>query len=118
MAEVVKGMTEKEYRQKVKEVYARVEEAFDAVDPDLVEVEVGMGTLVLLSKGRKTILSTQPSVRQIWLAVAALGIAVHFDWDEKSGTWLDDKGQGHELYTFLSRTLRKLETDLGSSFEL
>lgn len=118
MSEVMKGMTEKDYRLKVKAVYEKVEEAFDEVDPDVVECEAGMGTLTLLSKGRKTILSTQPSVRQIWLAVAALGVAVHFDWDESSQTWLDDKGQGKELFAFMTETLKKLEPELGSSFRL
>jgi iron donor protein CyaY len=101
-------MDEKTYRLLVKDVYARIEAAFEDVDPDLVEVEPGMGTLALVSGKNKTILSTQPSVRQIWLAVAALGIAVHFNYDSERGLWVDDKGEGKELFAFLSQTMSKL----------
>jgi iron donor protein CyaY len=105
-------MDEKTYRLLVKEAYAHVEQAFDKVDPDLVEVEAGMGTLSLVSKRGKTILSTQPSVRQLWLAIAAQGIAVHFNYDEVRQTWMDDKGEGRELYAFLESTLKTIVPEL------
>jgi len=101
-------MEEKAYRLLVKEVYARVEQAFESIDPDLVEVESGMGTLTLVSKRGKTILSTQPSVRQLWLAIAAKGIAVHFNYDESRRAWIDDKGEGKELYALLEKTMTEI----------
>jgi iron donor protein CyaY len=106
-------MDEKEYRLKVKDVYARLERSFEGVDPDVAEVETGLGTLAILSGRSKTILSTQPSVRQIWLAVAALGVAVHFDWDASRQAWIDDKGTGKELFAYLQETLRQLCPGLG-----
>jgi iron donor protein CyaY len=105
-------MDEKTYRLLVKGVYSHVEHAFESVDPDLVEVEAGMGTLSLVSKRGKTILSTQPSVRQLWLAIAAQGIAVHFNYDEVRRAWVDDKGEGRELYAFLESTLMTIVPEL------
>lgn len=101
-------MEEKDYRLMVKEVYARVESALDDVDPDLVETEQGQGTLTLITGRGKIILSMQPSVRQIWLAVAALGVALHFSYDASKKSWMDDKGEGKELFAFLKTTLQEL----------
>jgi len=109
-------MDEKEYRLKIKAVYSRVESAFDDVDPDVVEPELGQGTLILLTPKGKIILSTQPSVRQLWLAVAALGLAVHFNYDDANNTWVDDKGDGKELYAYLKSTLSQLVPQLDLSF--
>lgn len=107
-------MEEKAYRMLVKDVYARVEHAFEAIDPDIVEVEPGMGTLTLVARRGKTILSTQPSVRQLWLALAAQGVAVHFNYDQSKGRWMDDKGEGKELYEFLETSLKEFVPQLRS----
>jgi iron donor protein CyaY len=95
-------MEEKEYRLLVKDTYARIESALENVDPDLLEVEPGLGTLAFLTKKGKTILSTQPSVRQLWLAAASQGTAIHFNWDAVKKQWVDDRGEGKELYKFLA----------------
>lgn len=101
-------MEEKEYRLKVKESFERILAAFDDIDPDVVEAELNQGALTLTSKSTsKTILSAQPSVRQIWLAAAAQGIAVHFNWDVAREQWIDDKGQDLELLSFLSGVIEK-----------
>ena len=93
---------EKEFREKLQVVYDRVEGAMENVDPDVVECEQSVGTLTLiLSDGRKCILSAQPSVRQLWLAIASRGTAYHFNYDPAAELWKDDKGQGIELYEFL-----------------
>jgi iron donor protein CyaY len=109
-------MEEKDYRLLVKDVYARVENAFESVDPDVAEVETGMGTVTILSSKGKTILSTQPSVRQLWLAVAALGVALHFNWDAEKKQWFDDKGEGRELFAYLTETLKNLCPGLNIKF--
>ena len=86
--------------------FKRMEKALDSVDPDVIEVEQSSGVLTLkLARGAKIILSAQPSVRQLWLAMAVLGTAIHFDW--QNGQWVDDKGQGKELYSTLSQVLRE-----------
>jgi CyaY protein len=101
-------MNEKEYRILVKKAFDELEDAFENVDPDVLEVEPGLGSLSFVAKSGKTVLSTQPSVFQIWLAAASLGQAVHFNWDEKTKKWMDDRGQGKELKTYLSEVFEKV----------
>ena len=99
-------MTETEFRQEVLSVYNRISKAFDDVDPDEAECEESLGTVtILLPGGAKWILSTQPPVRQLWLAVASLGRAFHFNFDASDGVWRDDKGEGIELFSYLEGLL-------------
>ena len=46
-------------------------------------------------------MSAQPSVRQLWLALASRGTAIHFNFDPARGVWMDDKGKGIEFKAFL-----------------
>ena len=102
-------MTESELRALAKQIYDRVAKAFDEVDPDVAECEESLGSLtILLPDGAKWILSVQPPVRQMWLAVASIGRAFHFDYDSASGTWLDDKGEGIELLSYLEGLLKEV----------
>lgn len=101
-------LDEKEYRQKIAETFNRIEQAFENVDPDLVECTQSQGALTLqLASGAKCILSGQPSVRQLWMAVAAKGVAIHFDWNVQRGEWLDDKGKDIELWSYLRTYLKE-----------
>ena len=102
------ALSDSEYRKKVSDVYARISRAFDTVDPDVVEAEVANGTLTLLCKGSKVIISPQPPVQQIWFAAAALGKAVHFSWDEESKAWKDDKKQNLELFAYTAEIVQKV----------
>lgn len=100
-------MEEKEYRNRVDEAFKKIATAFDNVDPDLAEFELSQGAVtILFSNGTKCILSTQPSVRQVWLAAASKGIAFHFNFDAAANRWVDDKGRGVELFSYV-RTLTK-----------
>ncbi len=102
-------MTEAEYRGLVQEAFDDVARQFEEVDPDLAECEQAFGVLTISFPDRsKIILSTQPSVRQVWVAMAARGTAVHFDYDAASGQWRDDKGRDIELRSLLQQVL--LET--------
>lgn len=86
----------------------RVERAFENVDPDVAECSVQFGALsIVFPNGSKCILSSQPSVQQLWMAVAAKGIAYHFDYDAATGRWRDDKGQGIEPLSFLEKFLKE-----------
>lgn len=99
-------MEEKEYREIVAKVFKKIENGFDSVDPDLAECVFSQGALVITFADRsKLILSQQPSVRQVWLAAAAKGIAYHFNFNPSAQTWNDDKGLGIELMSFVAKTV-------------
>src|SRR5947209_6071652 len=104
-------ISESEFRQKVQQTFDRIEKAFESVDPDVAECEQAMGAMTISFPDRtRCILSTQPSVRQIWLALAAKGTAYHFNLAD-AGTarerWMDDKGRDVELVSFLEGVLRE-----------
>ena len=100
---------ESDYRKQVELVFNRIEKALESVDPDLVECELTQGSLVLTFTDRsKCILSMQPSVAQIWLALASQGTAYHFNQDPESGRWKDDKGKGIELTSYLADFLKQM----------
>jgi iron donor protein CyaY len=100
------GMDENEYRKIVKETLSRIESAFEAVDPDIAECDQQFGALTIrLVDGSRCILSAQPSVRQLWLAVASKGVAFHFNYVSADRQWVDDRGQGLELISYLKAYL-------------
>ena len=90
-------LDDKTYRTLMDDTFARIDRAFDAADPDMAEVQLGQGTLSVTFRGRvKLILSPQPPVKQLW--AACRDRAWHFDWEEAGRRWLDDRGQGVELF--------------------
>jgi CyaY protein len=98
-------MTEGAYRQRVDALLARLDAAFEDVDPDLAESEYAQGTLVVtFRQGQKLIVSPQAPLRQIWAAFRDR--AWHFSFEEAGGRWLDDKGQGVELVALVARLAR------------
>jgi CyaY protein len=107
-------MTEADFRKTMQVTLDRIEKAFSEVDPDIAECEQALGSMTITFADRsRCIVSAQPSVRQLWLALAARGTAYHFNWD---GTrWLDDKGKGIELMSFLEGYFQDLT---GKGFEL
>ena len=99
---------EAEYRSVMKNTLDRVERAFNDVDPDLAECSVQFGAIsIVFPNGSKCLLSSQPSVQQLWMAVAAKGIAFHFDYDSKLREWRDDKRLGIEPLAFLKKLLKE-----------
>lgn len=104
-------MSEVEFRKKVSEALAKIEKAFIAIDPDIAECEQTLGALTITFGDRsRCILSAQPSVQQLWLALASEGTAYHFNFDLSSSQWVDDKGRSIELFSFLTQYLnRKLQ---------
>jgi iron donor protein CyaY len=98
-------MDEKRYRHLLDDTYARIDRAFEAVDPDLAEVSVSQGTLtVTFLEKQRLMLTPQPSPRQLW--VAFRDRAWHFDWSDDARTWLDDRGQNVDLFALLEETTK------------
>jgi iron donor protein CyaY len=98
------------YRHEAEEVMKRIDTAFADVDPDLAESEYSQGTLVIIfAQKLKLIISPQAPVRQIWAAFRDR--AWHFSQDPATQRWLDDRGQGVELFD-LVKTLAREQTGL------
>jgi len=102
-------LNESQFREKLQVTFNQIEAAFTDVDPDVAECEQSLGamTITFADKSR-CILSAQPSVRQLWLALAARGTAYHFNYDAKSDQWMDDKGRGVEVLSFLKGYLKEV----------
>jgi len=100
------AMDEQAYRSRVDETFRKIDDAFADVDPDLAESAYSQGALTITFRGReRCILSPQPAVRQVWMAFR--DHAWHFDLDAKSGRWMDDRGQGKELFATVRETARE-----------
>ena len=107
-------MDESSYQKLADETFRTIGDAFEDVDPDLVDCEVAGDVVTLtLRGGGKCIVNTQRPTRQLWLAADAR--AWHFSWDEGRAEWLDDKGRGDELYATIARIV-KMKTGADVSF--
>jgi len=113
MTLVMTALSETEFRAKIQSTFDQIEKPFERVDPDVAECEQSLGSMTItLSDRSRCILSAQPSVRQLWLALAARGTAVHFNFQgshtsgHTNGQWIDDKGKGIELLSFLQAYLK------------
>lgn len=99
-------MDESRYQKLADEAFRAIGDAFETVDPDLVDCEIAGDVVTLTMRGgRKCVVNTQRPARQIWLAANAR--AWHFSWDEASRRWLDDKGRGDELLATLARIVKE-----------
>jgi CyaY protein len=99
-------MDEGAYRHRVEEEMRRIDAAFEKVDPDLAESDFSQGTLVVtFAQAHKLIISPQAPVRQIWAAFRDR--AWHFSENAASGRWLDDRGQGVELFALVTTLARE-----------
>jgi CyaY protein len=107
MPDADKTLDEKTYRQLLDKTYARIDAAFEDVDPDLAEVSLAMGTLTVTFPGNlRMMLTPQPSPRQLW--VAFRDRAWHFDYDASTARWLDDRGQGIEVNELIEKTTHEV----------
>jgi len=99
------SMEEKLYRKLLDDTFARIDRAFETVDPDVAEVSTEQGALTIQYAGRlRLMLTPQPSPRQLW--VAFRDRAWHFDWDDARRSWLDDRGQGVDLFGLIESTTK------------
>jgi CyaY protein len=99
-------MEESRYRRLVDDAFKVIDAAFEDVDPDVAESIVSQGTLTIaFADGRRCILSPQTPVRQLWLAFRDR--AWHLDLDGATGKWMDDRGQGLELFSLIETITRE-----------
>ncbi len=99
-------MDEPTYRRLVDDTMHHIDTAFEDVDPDLAESNISQGALTItFPGGMRAIISPQPPVRQMWLAFKDRGY--HFNWDPERKRWIDDKGEGLELYRLVSDLTRQ-----------
>ncbi len=100
------AMDEGTYQKLADRTFRAIGDAFEDVDPELVDCEVAGDVVTLTMRGgRKCIVNTQRPTRQIWLAANAR--AWHFSYDEASGRGLDDKGRGDELMSTIARVVKE-----------
>lgn len=99
-------MDESSYQKLADAAFRAIDDAFESVDPDVVDCESGGDVVTLtLRGGKKCVVNTQRPTRQIWLAANAR--AWHFSWDEGARRWMDDKGHGDELFATLAHIVRE-----------
>jgi CyaY protein len=100
------ALDEKRFQHMADDVYRKVERAFEDVDAEVVECEVAGDVLTLgFAGGKRCVLNTQRPTRQLWLAANAR--AWHFSYDEPKGLWMDDKGQGNELFATIASIVKE-----------
>jgi CyaY protein len=98
-------MDESTYQQLADRTFRAIGDAFEDVDPEVVDCEIaGDVVTVTLPGRRKCVLNTQRPARQIWLAANAR--AWHFSWDPEAERWVDDKGRG-DLFATLSSIVKE-----------
>jgi iron donor protein CyaY len=103
-----KDWPEADYRKRVQETFDDVAAQFEDVDPDVAECEQAFGVVTITFPDRtKIILSAQPSVRQLWVALASRGTAYHFSFDSALQQWRDDKGRDIEVKSLLETVLQE-----------
>ncbi len=95
-------INESAYLKTVDEIFKRIEDSCEPVDPDDVEAVTAGDVLTLTFRDRsRCVINTQRPTRQIWLAASSR--AWHFNLDEESGHWMDDKGRGEELFAMIAK---------------
>lgn len=97
-------MDDSHYSQLVSQLFKRLVKAADMVDPDQLEAD-STGDMITFTarSGEKVIVNTQRAVHQVW--VAGGGEGVHFSL-AADGHWLDDKGRGLELVTWVCQCVK------------
>jgi CyaY protein len=99
-------MDESTYQKLADQAFRAIGDAFENVDPDVVDCELAGDVVTLTLRGsKKCVVNTQRPARQIWLAASAR--AWHFSYDEAGRRWLDDKGRGDELFATISRIVKE-----------
>ncbi len=105
-------MDDKRYREIAFRTLREVEAMFDDVDAEDADID-GAGDVLTIRfrDASRCVVNTQSPVHQIWLAGGGRGW--HFSWDDEKAVWLDDRGEGDELFEVLRRIARDSGVELG-----
>jgi CyaY protein len=99
-------MDDTTYRHLADDALQAIETMLEDVDAEDVDVERAGDVVTLTFKnGKKAVVNTQRPTHQIWLAADAR--AWHFSYDEQKARWMDDKGQGVELFTRVAAIVKE-----------
>lgn len=99
-------MDESRYQQLADVAFRKIESMLEDVDADDVDVERAGDVITLTFRDKKKcVVNTQRPTRQIWLAANAR--AWHFGYDEAAERWMDDKGQGIELFVRIAEIVKE-----------
>ncbi len=99
-------MDDSRYRHLADDTLRQLETMLEDVDAEDVDVERAGDVVTLTFKsGKKCVVNTQRPTHQIWLAADAR--AWHFSYDEPGAKWLDDKGQGVELFAKIADIVKQ-----------
>ena len=97
-------MDEASFDRVARDELHHIEDAFEGVDPDDVDVSSSDGVLRLdLRDGTRIVINSHRAARQIWMA--AIASAWHFD-PAGDGTWRAAKS-GEELHATLAKLVRE-----------
>ncbi|MBA3501357.1 MAG: iron donor protein CyaY [Myxococcota bacterium] len=97
-------MDDAEFDHVARDELRNLEDAFEGIDPDEVEVSTSDGVLRLdLRDGTRIVINSHRAARQIWMA--AVASAWHFD-PAGEGVWRAPK-TGEELRPTLQRLLQE-----------
>lgn len=91
----------------------RVATWLEEFDPDELDFATSDGVVTLeFADGTKFILNRQRGTNQMWYAAGVR--AWHYDWDEESKSWKDDR-DGHDLLGNVAKSVgEKLGRGVGS----
>lgn len=91
------------YLRLADECLARVARFCEPFDPDELDFATTDGVVTIEFADRvRYVLNRQAATNQMWFAAGAR--AWHYDWDERRGTWVDDR-DGHDLFQRVSEVV-------------
>jgi iron-sulfur cluster assembly protein CyaY len=96
-------MDQTEFLRRAEQCLETVTKWLETLDPDEADYATGDGVVTIeFADGGKFILSRQAATSQMWFAAGAR--AWHYNRDEATGHWLDDR-DGHDLYVRLAEVV-------------
>jgi len=98
-------MDDTRYQHLADDALEHIETMLEDVDANDVDIERAGDVLTLTFKDKKKcVINTQRPTRQLWMAANAR--AWHFNYDDATSKWVDDKGTGVELFTQISAIVK------------